>query len=248
VSFAAGGLLAASGWAPLFLADAFTTLLFALLVWRRVPETRPATAAVRGGGTGFGEVLGDGVFLAFLGLHLLLLLVFLQFMVAAPLDMAERGLSTATYGRVLAANGLLIVLLQPLLTRWAGRLDPSRALALAAALVGLGFGGYGLARGAWQLAGATAVWTLGEILMAPVGAAVVAALAPPALRGRYQGLFGLSWGLGMLLSPPLGAAVLTRAGPGPLWAGCLAVALLVAAGHLAAGGARRRRMAERAGP
>jgi len=247
VSFAAGGLLAASGWGPLFLADAATTLLFALLVWRRVPETRPAAGpAARDGAPGFGAVLGDRVFLAFLGLHLLLLLVFLQFMVAAPLDMAQKGLSTATYGRVLSVNGLLIVALQPGLTRLAGRRDPSRVLALSAALVGLGFGAYGLARSAWQLAAATAVWTLGEILMAPVGATVVAALAPAALRGRYQGLFSLSWGLGMLLAPLLGAAALARAGAPALWAACLGLALVVALGHLAAAGARRRRMAERA--
>jgi MFS family permease len=138
-------------------------------------------------------------------------------------------------------NGVLIVALQPLLARHLARFDPGRVLAAGSALVGLGYGGYALAGSGWQYAAATAVWSLGEIFVLPVAATVVAALSPPDLRGRYQGLYSLTFGAAMLASPILGASALERLGPGALWSACLGLSLLVALGHLAAGGARRRR-------
>lgn len=246
-SMTVGGGLAALGFTPLFLADAATTLLFALVVWNRVPETRPAAPGPgeRAGG-GYGEALRDPVLVPFLLLHLAVVVVLFQCMVTAPMDMVARGLTAGGYGRVLAVNGVLIVLLQPTMSRIAGRFDASRVLALGALLFGAGFGGYALARDGWGFAAATAVWTLGEILTLPTSAALVAALAPAALRGRYQGLYSLSFGVAMLIAPPLGSAVLQRLGSGALWWGCLAVTSAAAAGQLAVGGARRRRMA--AGP
>ncbi len=243
VSAAGGGLLAAHGWGTLFLVDAATTFLFGLVIWSRVPESRPAAAAAGPGAPrrGYGVVLGDDVYLVFLGLQLALMLAFLQFMVALPVDMARHGFGPATYGRVIAVNGVLIVLLQPPATRLLSRLDPGRVLAAGSALVGLGYGGYALARSAWQYAAATAVWSLGEILVLPVAATVVAGLSPSDLRGRYQGLYSLTFGAAMFASPVLGAAVLERLGAGALWAACLGLSLLVALGHLAAGRARRRR-------
>ncbi|HEY7725726.1 MAG TPA: MFS transporter [Anaeromyxobacteraceae bacterium] len=246
VSAAAGGALAAGGYGKLFVADAATTLLFAALVWRKVPETRPPSAPGSAEGRaarGYGAVLGDGVLVAFLLLHLGFVVVLFQFLVAAPIDMAAHGVSTAAYGRVLAVNGVLIVLLQPSLSRISGRFDAARVLALAAVLLGLGYGAFALCASAWQYAAATAVWTLGEILAFPTSAAVVAALAPADLRGRYQGLYGLSFGVAMLLSPILGSSALQRLGSRALWASCLGLSLAVAAGQLAVGGARRRRLA-----
>jgi MFS family permease len=246
VSAALGGMLAAQGYGKLFLADAATTAVFAALVWRKVPETRPPRAAAEAADRpprGYRDVLGDRVFLAFLLLHVCLVVVLFQFMVAAPIDMAAHGISTAAYGRILAVNGVLIVLLQPSFSRIAGRFDAARVLALAAGLLGLGYGAYALCADAWQYAAATAVWSLGEILAFPTSAAVVAALAPADLRGRYQGLYGLSFGAAMMLAPVLGSSALQRLGSRPLWTVCLLAALLVAAGQLAAGGPRRRRLA-----
>jgi hypothetical protein len=54
----------------------------------------------------------------------------------------------------------------------------------------------------------------------------------------------MSWGLAFTLSPLIGGEVLHRLGGRTLWLGCLAVGLLMAVGHLAAGPARRRRLAE----
>jgi MFS family permease len=243
VSAAAGGLLATLGWTTLFLVDAATSFLFGFVVWRRIPESRPQAPPAAAGppSRGYGTVLADRVYLVFLGLQLALMLAFLQFMVALPVDMARHGFGPATYGRVIAVNGVLIVLLQPLVARQLARFDPGRVLAAGSALVGLGYGGYALAGSAWEFAAATAVWSLGEIFVLPVAATLVAALSPPDLRGRYQGLYSLTFGAAMFASPILGAAALERLGPGALWSACLGLSLLVALGHLAAGGARRRR-------
>jgi len=140
-------------------------------------------------------------------------------------------------------NGTLIGLLQPWLSRRAAAFDAGRVLALAALLVALGYGGYAFAASAWAWGGATAVWTLGEILLFPSLAALVAALSPADLRGRYQGALSTVFGLGLAAAPPLGGLVLDRLGATPLWLGCAATCLLVALGHLLAAGPRRRAIA-----
>ena len=71
----------------------------------------------------------------------------------------------------------------------------------------------------------------------------MADLAPPELRGRYQGAFSMCWGLAFTLSPLLGGEVLHRLGGQALWLGCLAVSLLMAGAHLLAGPSRRARQA-----
>ena len=67
------------------------------------------------------------------------------------------------------------------------------------------------------------VWTLGEIAHLPTSNAVVADIAPTALRGRYQGLYVMSWGAASVLAPIAGGAILDGPGSAVLWLG---VALL----------------------
>ena len=241
ISFALGGALAAGGYARLFLADAATTLLFAAVVWRRIPETRPAWPAADRGtpAGGFGAVLSDRHFRDLLLLNVAFLLALFQFLVAVPLVMSRQGLAPSDYGLVMAVNGLLIVLLQPLSGPLLRRHDPARVLAFAAILVAAGYGGYAFCRTAPEYAAATAVWSLGEILTMPVTSSLVAELSPPELRGRYQGVFGLSFGAGLALAPALGGALLDRLGARVLWGGAALLAVLVAMGHLAAGRTRR---------
>ncbi len=251
ISLAFAGLVAERSFLLLFLADATTCLAFAALVFLRVPETRPAGAQAHSPLAGLSIAFRDGQLVTFLLLHLLGLVVFLQFQLAAPLDMAAHGIGPKGFSLLMAMNGFGVVLLQPLLGPALQRRDGANLLALSALLFGLGFGvnaAVGTALG--QVVGPLLVygsgvlfWTVGEVVGFPTANALVANLAPAALRGRYQGAFSMAWGVAFTLSPLVGGEVLTRFGARALWLLCLALGSLVAALHLAAAGPRRRRLA-----
>jgi MFS family permease len=245
LSLSVAGLVAERSFLALFLADAAACLAFAVIVFVGVPETRPAGLRAHSPLSGLARVLADGTFVVFLGLYLVALVIFLQFQLAAPLDMAAHGLGPAVFSLLMSVNGLGVVLLQPALGPWLRRFDGNRLLATSALLFGVGFGVNALAGVAAvpaYLAGVV-LWTVGEVVGFPVAATLVADLAPPELRGRYQGLFSMSWGVSFTLAPIVGGEVLSRSGAVTLWIGCLAVGTAVAAGYLATAAPRRRRLA-----
>jgi MFS family permease len=84
------------------------------------------------------------------------------------------------------------------------------------------------------------VWTLGEIITAGLGAAIVADLAPPSMRGRYSGAYGAIWACAYLLGP-LGGTRLLALGAVALWLACGLLATAAAAGLLVLAPAIRRR-------
>jgi MFS family permease len=243
---ALGGFLAARSYAALFLTDAATTLVFAAIVLRKVPETRPAGTEVHSPLEGLGLVLQDRTFLRFLLLHLVALTVFVQFGYALPLDMRAHGLGEESFALVAALNGVVVVLLQPVQAAVGMQGDPSRRLAASALLFGLGYGlnalaGHAPAPLAVYVAGMI-LWSVGEVIGFPYAALLVAEIAPESLRGRYQGAFSMCWGLAFTLAPLVGGGLLAAGGPVVLWSACLAAGLAVAAGHLSAAPARRRRL------
>lgn len=193
---------------------------------------------------GLAAALRDRVFLAFLGANLLTASVFLQSMSTLPLSMTRDGLSTSAYGSVIALNGLLIVVGQFFVTRALHGLHHTTALALASAVLGIGFGLTAFATTPVFYAITVLIWTIGEMFHAPSSATTVAALSPAHLRGRYQGLFSLSWGVASFVAPVLGATVLQAAGKVTLWLGCLVLALAATGLHLAARARRDQRAAE----
>jgi MFS family permease len=254
IGFAVGGLVPDQFIPWLFVADAGTTFLCGAMVAARVPETRPPLAHHDPVLRGLSRVAQDRTYVALLGLHVAALVVFTQFQLALPLDMKAHGHGSRQFAWLMAFNCAGVVALQPLLAPWLRRLDRSRLLAASAVLFALGYGLYALvplvppAPGSWArltvyLAGA-ALWTVGEVVGFPTASSLVADLSPAALRGRYQGAFSMVWGTAMFLSPILGGQVLQRLGAPALWILCLALGLAVAAGHLAAGPARRRRLAQ----
>jgi len=251
-SMPVAGLLSSWSWLALFAADGATTLLFGLVVFVRVPETRPREAVESAAHplSGLGLVLRDREFRAFLLLQFLFVLLLWQAVLAQPLDMSARGVSRTTYGLVAALNPVLVVLFQPLGVRLAARRDPSGPLSLAPLLAGVGFGLFALGSGEalWVYVLGVAVYSAGEIANTAVASEVVAALSPVAHRGAYQGSWSMMWGLGHMAAPALGAFTIGTLGSGPLWLGCLGLGLGTAAAQLRlAPGLLARMEAQRSG-
>ncbi|MFI0514872.1 MDR family MFS transporter [Streptomyces sp. WSLK1-5] len=242
-----GGVLAQRGFLWLFWIDAVTCVLFGLLVWWRLPADTPRPEqGTRQPPGSYREVLRDRVMVAYV--LLLLLHASVQFQVGStlPLAMVDSGLTAADYGFAVAVNGVLVVVVQPLLIKWLSRRDHSAVIACGVLLMGTGFG-----LGAWMssLAGyavTVVIWTAGEITVAAVVQTIVADLAPDNLRGRYNGLFGAAYALAAVVAPAAGTQLYAHAGPTTLWATCFGVCALVAAGQWGLGRAIRERSAPQA--
>jgi MFS family permease len=226
-----GGLIAARSYRALFAADAATTVLFGVILWAALPETRPAASAQHSGARGAARrMLRDRVFVAVCLLTSAFAIVFCQSFVGLPIDMRAHGISAAGFGAVIALNGVLIVLLQPFVSEMVRHRSRHSVLAVASVLLAIGFG-----MNAWigslpAYAVSVTIWTMGEILFAPASMSLVADLAPADLRGRYQGLFAMSFTSAFATAPAVGGYILAHAGARWLWIDCLVTGLAVAAG------------------
>jgi MFS family permease len=144
-----------------------------------------------------------------------------------PLDMEASGYSPDLYGYVIFANGALLMLFQLRAGRAIARRRGMRILARAAAVAALGYGMLAfLHQHLALILLCLTVWTVGEMMDAPVRNAVVSALAKPGSRARYLGLVSAALTVGYCVGPWLGGWVLQVAGREVLWLGTAAGALL----------------------
>jgi MFS family permease len=242
VSAAMAGFIAAGGYLWLFVGDAFTTALCALLFYAKAPETRPESAgAAAEGGAGGGkgresgatllDVLRDRRFMAFTGLVFLFAVVMQQASSTLAVDMGEHGLSSSQFGLVASVNGVVIVLLQIPVTRALRARSSGFLLATGCLVLSWGIGLTVFATSFWLYAVTVAIWTIGEIVHAPASMSVVAELAPQHARGRYQGVSSLAWSAASFVGPLAGGLTLQYLGRSTVWLACAVVGTFGSAGY-----------------
>ncbi|HEY1812487.1 MAG TPA: MFS transporter [Kofleriaceae bacterium] len=225
-----GGLIAAWSYRALFVGDAATMAIFALLVIVRVPETHPDLERTKPSTVTLGSIARDRVFRRFWLFAAMQALMIFQLTTTLSGWMEEQGHGPGAYGAVLAINGVLIVLLQPSMTEWLALRSRRNVLAASALLMGAGFALHGVSSLLVVHGLAVAVWTLGEIANTPAASAFVADRAPAEARGRYQGVYAMSWGLAACVAPLVGPRLL-EINPMLVWGGCAVVGLIAAAGY-----------------
>ncbi|MEV8306723.1 MFS transporter [Streptomyces flavidovirens] len=233
-----GGAAIVFGYRTLFLVDAAATVLCAVIVFLRLPETRPVTPPLTKGEEAVPEpkvsvleVLRDGPFRTLVLLNLLVCLIFTAPWVGLPLTMAGEGLEPSAYGMVIAVNGVVIVGFQLLVNKITDRRSPAALLTVSSLLFAAGTGATALAGTPLLFAVTVVVWTLGEMVHVPTNAAATARLAPEHARGRYQGVMGMSWALAGFLAPILAGWIVDGPGPDVLWIGCGVIGCVAAAGY-----------------
>ncbi|WP_227869977.1 MFS transporter [Streptomyces otsuchiensis] len=221
----------------LFVVWAASCLLYAALVCA-VPADAPrpagrptsATAAIKSAARGVAEPFRTPVLVGFLLLTFLLGCVYLQVNSTLPLDMRDSGLTPANIGFVLAVNAVLSILLLPLVPRLVGGMRAHIPLMLAGGLIALGFGSNVFANGLVAFTAATLIWTLGEVLWAPMSATFIADRAPADRVSTYQGSYFFAWNAAFVVGSPAGLALAHSQGYPTLWISVLGVGVVVVIG------------------
>ena len=236
---AVGGFLAARSYLSLFIADAVISLITALLVWRYLPETKPQARpdapeeSMAGTFVGYFRVLRDVPFLLFLGASFLMTIVYINMNTTLGVYLVDtHGIAESGYGYILSLNAAMVVLFQFGITRRIEKRPPLLMMAVGTALYAIGFAMYGFVTTYILFMLAMVVITIGEMVVAPVGQALVARFAPEEMRGRYMAVFGYTWGISFALGPYLAGQVMDNYDPRFLWYACGVVGTLAVLGFL----------------
>lgn len=235
-----GGFLAERSFQWLFWGDALTTAVYGLIITFFIRETLPRkgaasetadeafvswTDAVR-------HILSDTTFLLFSFAVLLTSVVFMQAFSTLPMHLSQLQYSKEQIGLLLSVNGILIVFCQIPLTHLLNRFHRVLVILTGELLIAAGFGLTTIAE-SWPVILATiTIWTIGEVVQAAFKQSMVADLSPPAMRGRYMGVFGLCHAVGLTFGAPIGGWILQHHGPTILWPACCCCSLAASVVYL----------------
>ncbi len=240
------GVALASGWVALtgayrwlFVLDGVSFLIFLVLLWGWVRETRLPKPAGQPILTGWKTALRDPSLLVFGLANILFTAYIAQLSSSLPLYLRNGvGIPEAQIGALFAIHGAVVSLLQIPVARWLNRLTRIQGLQGSALMWGIGFGLVWLSSmvGRWGSAAAFSssmlallVLSLAVVLYNPSASALVVDLAPEDARGVYLSINSLCWAVGFALGPAAAGMVLDLPPPWPasLWMVWVATVALV---------------------
>ena len=219
-----GGFLASESYMLLFIADAMSSLITALIVFFVIPETKPEKQddkpeeSVMKTIIGYKEVFKDSVYIMFLAVSAITVLVYMQLNSTLSVflwDIYEFPLEW--FGALLSMNALMVVLFQFWITKRISKYDPMKMMAFGTLLYMIGFGMYGFISEVYLFFIAMAILTVGEMIVIPVSQAVVALFAPEDKRGRYMAVYGFHWSIPNLFGPLVAGLIHDYIGPNWVW-------------------------------
>ena len=233
------GLLIANSYLTLFLVDAVISLISAAVVLFALPETKPQAQAhakpetMKQTFAGYGIVFKDTPFLAFIGVTVMMTLVYMNMNSTLGFYLRDQhGLRETGYGWLLSINAIIVVLFQFWVTRRLEKYKPLLMMAAGSLLYAVGFAMYGFVPTFALFVVAMIIITVGEMVVSPFQQSLVASFAPEHMRGRYMAVSGLSWSISFTVGPYFAGLLLDSANPGLLWIFCGLVGILATLGFV----------------
>jgi MFS family permease len=230
-----GGFLAAESYLLLFVMDAVTSIITAGIVYRLVPETKPESPEAQQETiletlVGYRLVARDRLYVAFLAVSMLMLIVYQQMYNTLSVYLRDvHGVSTQGFGFLLSLDAGTVVLFQFWVTRRVKDRPPMLMMALGTLFYLVGFTMYGFVSAYALFVVAILLITVGEMIVMPVGQALVARFAPEDMRGRYMAFYGLCWTIPSAVGPWAAGLILDNFNPNWVWyAGGIICAVAVA--------------------
>jgi MFS family permease len=242
------GLLISNSYLTLFIVDAVISSICAVIVLLALPETKPQAQAHAKPETmqqtfaGYGRVFKDTPFLAFIGVTVLMTLVYMNMNSTLGVYLRDQhGLPEVRYALLLSINAIIVVLFQFWVTRRLEKYKPFLMMAAGSLLYAIGFAMYGFVTGFAFFISAMIIITIGEMVVSPFQQSLVASFAPENMRGRYMAVSGLSWSISFTVGPYFAGLILDSSKPGLLWAFCGLIGMLATLGFVFLNKARQSR-------
>ncbi len=236
---ALGGLLASKSYMLVFICDAVASIITALIVLWKIPETKPQASEEVERETlvqtfkGYRLVTADRLFMAYVLISMLLIFVYSQMYSTLSVYLNQQHAIPADgYGWLMSMNAALVVIFQFSITRATKKKPPMYMMALATLLYGIGFSMVGFVDQYWMFMVAMAVITLGEMVHIPTSSGLIANLAPEDKRGRYNAFAGLSWGVPNIFSTFFAGLVMDNLNPDLVWTIAGGICLITLCGYL----------------
>lgn len=229
-----GGFIANRSYFALFVLDAVISCIVAVIVFRYVPETKPESTeepeSIVHTFAGYGVVLKDYAYVAFLVVSMLMGIVYQQMYNTLSVYLRDNhGIEPQGYGFLLTTSAITVILFQFTTTRVIKKYPTFIMMALGVFFYMIGFGMFGFVTAYWLFAAAIVIITIGEMIIMPTASALATNFAPEDMRGRYMAVFGMSWALPATVGPSLAGLILDNYNPNLLWyigAAICAVAVL----------------------
>jgi len=199
----------------LFLSDAISSIITAMIVFFVIPETKPELQEGRKHDSfietvkGYKVVIKDWHYMLFLAISAITVLVYMQMNSTLSVFLFNYyGFSEFYFGLLLSMNALMVVTLQLWISKKLSKYAPMKIVAIGTSLYIIGFGMYGFVTDVYLFFIAMIIITLGEMIEMPLGQSVAGTLAPEDKRGRYMAFYGFHWAIpnlfGVLLAGMIG--------------------------------------------
>ncbi|MCO6451466.1 MAG: MFS transporter [Caldilineales bacterium] len=219
-----GGFVATRSYLALFIADAVISCIVAVLFYFLISETKPESTAEEASESflstfrGYGQVLRDYAFVAFIAATMLMGVVYLQMYNSLSVFLRDNhGVNEQGYGFLMTTSAITVILLQFWVTRRIKHSPPFLMMAFGTVFYMVGFSMFGFVDAYWLFVSAIVVITFGEMIVVPVSQALAANFAPQALRGRYMAMFSLTWMIPATIGPGAAGVILDNYNPNLLW-------------------------------
>ena len=224
---ALGGLIASRSFMALFILDAVLSLLVAAVLYRVLPETKPAPSLETKDEeesflktvAGYRLVLRDAAYMAFTLVGMASLIVYQQEYGSLPVYMRDvHSINSQVYGAMLSIAGLEVVLFQIWISRTVKKHPPFLVMVLGTLFFVAGFAMIGFIQDTFSFMISITLITVGEMISFPTNRAIATSFAPAAMRGRYMAVYDLGWTIPATFGPVLAGLILDNFNPDLLWA------------------------------
>jgi MFS family permease len=246
-----GGFLATQSYLLLFIFDAISSLITAVIVYFVIPETKPEKKKDKPEESfidhlvGYKEVLKDGVFILFLSVSAIMVIVYMQMNSTLSVFLRDvHGFPLQSFGLLLSMNALMVVFFQFWIAKKISKFAPMKVIAVGALFYVIGFGMYGFVSAVYLFFIAMIIITIGEMIVTPIQQSSVAIFSPEDKRGRYMAMFSFHWSIPNLFGVLLAGLVMENIGPNWVWYFAGILSMISVVGFLLLNGVTKKRFSE----